>query len=358
MGKRLVLAGYFGRGNMGDDAILLGFTRGTKSHQYEYRSICGSPEKLMRDYGIQGVPYNQLKMVAEAIKDSDALVFPGGSVFQDVTSFKSIAYYANLVKMAKTEKKKVVMLGQGVGPLTSFLGKRSAVSAFNAADMITVRDKASAAELKALGVRGTFKVTADTAFLLGSPPNLEDQSQFGVAGMRSVGVSARPIPGDKSKQVVTVFAKLLRLLFENGWMPSMMELDQEMDRPLIDLVGKEHGGRVMDIRKLSGPIQLQQRIARMEAVIAMRLHAGILATTVGVPAYMVSYDPKVNAFANAMGMSAPQDIRTTTAERIFEGFQTMIKDKEALVAKIRKQNDEFSILAQENIDALVTTLGR
>lgn len=358
MGKRLVLAGYFGRGNLGDDAILLGFTRALGGFGYEYRSLCASPEKLMRDYGINGVLYKDLKAVGEAIKEADALVFPGGSVFQDATSFKSVAYYANLVKMAKKENKKVVMLGQGVGPLTSFLGKRTAVPAFNAADIITVRDRASAAELKNLGVKGIVKVTADTAFLLGQPPANEDQGQFGVAGMKSVGVSARPVPGEKSKQVVTVFAKLLRLLFENGWMPSMIEMDQELDRPLNDLIGKEHGGRVMDLRKMSGPIQLQQRIARMDAVIAMRLHAGILATTVGVPSYMVSYDPKVNAFVNAMGMPAPQDIRNTTAERIFDGFQTMMKDREALVTKIRAKNDEFKRQASESIDVLVSTVGR
>ena len=44
------------------------------------------------------------------------------------------------------------------------------------------------------------------------------------------------------------------------------------------------------------------------------------------------------------------DPGTTTAERIFDGFQTMMKDRDALAAKARKKNDEFKRLAQENVE--------
>ena len=50
--------------------------------------------------------------------------------------------------------------------------------------------------------------------------------------MRSVGISARPPARDKGKHVVKVFSELLHMLFESGWVPSMIEMDREIDRPL------------------------------------------------------------------------------------------------------------------------------
>jgi polysaccharide pyruvyl transferase CsaB len=358
MAKRLVLAGYFGHGNLGDDAILLGFTSGVKDLQYQYTVIAGSPEVLMRDYGLRGVGKTDFRAIQTAIDESDALVFPGGSIFQDSSSTRSVAYYANLVKMAKKSNKKVVMLGQGIGPLNSLFGKPMAAKALSSADVIAVRDKESVTALLGLGVKGTIRVTADMAFLLPHPAHEEGQKQFGVGDMKSVGLSARPAGKDKGKHVVKVFSQLMKMLFDNRWVPTMIEMDRELDRPLIDKLGKEFGGKVPEIRNLTSPIQLQQRFMRMEAVIGMRLHAGILATTVGVPAYMVSYDPKVTAFANAMGYPTPLNIEGATAERIFEGFQSFIRDRERLVANVERKRDELKKQAQENIEVLVAAIGK
>ena len=147
----LLLSGYFGCGNLGDDAILLGFVEGLKNTPHDLTVLSGNPDDTFRNYGFRSVPRKDMKSVREAIERCDALVYPGGSIFQDVTSFKSVAYYSQLVKWAKGANKKVVLLGQGVGPLTGFLGKGAARSAFNSADAIAVRDPQSLSTLKSLG---------------------------------------------------------------------------------------------------------------------------------------------------------------------------------------------------------------
>ena len=357
MGTRLVLAGYFGRGNLGDDAILLGFMEGVKGLPVEITVIAGRTDLVMREYGLPAVSHLDFKSIRETIETSQALVFPGGSIFQDATSVRSVAYYGDLVRTAKKANKKVVLLGQGVGPLTRFMGRRIAAGAFEAADAVTVRDAQSAAEMKELGVRVKPRITADTAFLLPKPPKSAGQKQYGVGKMRSVGISARPPVRDKGKHVVKVFSELLHLLFEEGWVPSMIEMDREIDRPLLEKLNKAHGGKVPQIRGLTHPVQLQQRLIRMDAVIGMRLHAGILATTVGVPAYMVSYDPKVNAFTNAMGFSTPPNIQDVNAGQILSGFLSFIKDQDRLPASIERRRDELAKKSQENIEVLVSAVG-
>lgn len=357
MGARLLCAGYFGCGNLGDDAILQGFVNGIKDQPYELRVLCGSVERLMRNYGLSGVPRMDMGAIRAAVEECDALVFPGGSVFQDVTSVRSVAYYSNLVKLAKKSGKKVVMLGQGIGPLNRFMGKRLAAAAFGAADAIAVRDVGSVSALKGLGVTATPRVTADMAFLLPKPQTSEESGSFGVAGMKTIGVSARPWGKDRNKTVIKTFAELIKLLASKQYVPYMIEMDDIEDKQIILDIAKVHGGKVPDIKGLSTPAQLQQRIGRMEAVIAMRLHAGILAATMGVPPFMISYDPKVTAFANGMGFSTPPTMQGITAERIFDGFQTFIKDRDRTAAALERKRDEWATAAQGNIELLRSTVG-
>jgi polysaccharide pyruvyl transferase CsaB len=357
MGKRLLLAGYFGHGNLGDDAILMGFHKLIEGSGHETRTLAGSPERLMRNYGLVGVPKMDMTAVKQAISQCDALVFPGGSVFQDVTSVRSVLYYSNLVKMAKKEGKKVVLLGQGVGPLNRWLGKKFAVQAFNMADAIAVRDPESVSALRALGVRHNPRVTADMAFLLPKPAMAEESQSFNVGGMKTVGVSARPWGKDKNKTVVEVFGGVMRKLTEMGYAPFMLCLDEEEDGAVINAIAKTMGGKVPDLKGVNSPMALQTRLMRMDAVIAMRLHAGILAATVDVPPYLVSYDPKVNALANALGYSTPPTMQGITVDRIVNGFTEFIKDRDRLAAGLATRRERLKQEARSNLDVLQSVVG-
>ncbi len=337
---------------------MLGFLKGIEGKGHEVKVLCDSVESLMRNNGLIGVQRRDAKSVAAAIGESDALVFPGGSIFQDVTSTRSVAYYAKLVGDAKKSGKKVAILAQGVGPLNSFLGKKMASGAFNQADIVTVRDTASVSSLKAIGFKGTPRVTADMAWLLTPPPSNEDNQAFGVAGTKSVGISVRPWGKDRNKTVIQVFGELAKMLTRGGYIPTFIEMDVNEDGPLILEIAKSQGGKVPDMRGLTSPKQIQQRLSRMEGVIAMRLHAGILAATVGVPSYMVAYDPKVSAFANAIGSPTPPTMQGLTAQRLMDGFVAFIKDRDRTSHALVRRRDELAAEAMQNIDALEAALAR
>jgi polysaccharide pyruvyl transferase CsaB len=346
----LLLAGYFGCGNLGDDAVLLGFLEGLRKERYDVTVLSGAPDETYRMYGVPAVPRKDMAMVGEAIGRCDGLVFPGGSIFQDVTSVRSVAYYAQLVRKAKSAGKKVVMLGQGVGPLTSFFGKRMASGAFNAADALAVRDPASLETLRALGVKTSARVTADFAFLLPKPEEGGGAAGYQVGNMKTVGLAPRP--HGKGAAVATLFGDLARLLYASNMMPVLIEMDRDTDAPLIQEISKRQGGKIPDIRKMATPMQLQQRMARMDAIIAMRLHAGILAATVGVPPLMVSYDPKVTALAKLLDIGAARSMQGLTAQRLFESFIDMQRERERNLQVLARKQEELSKLARENIELL------
>lgn len=357
MSAKLLLAGYFGCGNLGDDAILLGFVQGIKEHPYTFRTLCGSPEELMRHYGLQGVQRLDSGAIKAAIAESDAVVFPGGSIFQDVTSVRSVAYYMGVCRQAKRSGKKLILLGQGVGPLRRFLGKRFAAAAFNHADAIVVRDQESVRTLKALGVRTTPRMGGDMAYLLPRPERLEEAQAFGVGNIKSVAISARPFKRDKNRAVVALFSETAKLLHSQGYLPVLFEMDRLEDGPIIQEISKHLGGKVPEIRNLTTPIQAQERLGRMEGVIAMRLHAGILATTVGVPPFMINYDPKVGAFVDQLGFPGSPAMANLTAGRILEGFRAFMEERERYAAQMERRREELTRLARANIEVLSNCLG-
>lgn len=353
---RLLLAGYFGSGNLGDDAIMQGYVLGMRAAglDEEFDVLTGSPDATQRYYGLPGWDRKNMKQVAEAISKCDMLVFPGGSIFQDATSTRSVAYYAQLVSRAKKAGKKVLLLGQGVGPLTSFFGKRMAVEAFKAADVVSVRDPGSLTTLSSLGITRPIQVTADSAFLLPQPVENPGEA-FGVAGMKSIGIAPRPY--GKGKETIALFADLCGLVFRSQMVPVLIEMDRFDDGAMIDEIEKKAGGRISHIRKLDVASTAQTRLARMDGVIAMRLHAAILAATVGVPPFVVSYDPKTAAFAKLLGLPPPPSIENITAQRLFEMFLVHQKAAERNRQIIARSVQELTELAQGNIELTRKALG-
>jgi len=316
--------------------------------------MSGRPEETNRLYGFQVMDRRDMKAFEMRLNQCDALIFPGGSIFQDATSIASTNYYAKLVSAAKKAKKKVLLLGQGVGPLNSFFGKRMAAGAFNDADVISVRDPESLQTLKEIGVRKSARVTADMAFLLPAVQNSDDIQGFTVGNMKTVGISARPL--DKKTDIAALFGDFCRLLYQNGSMPVLIEMDREEDGPLIAEIAKRQGGKIPDLRKLTTPMQLQQRLLRMDSIVAMRLHAGILATTVGIPPLMVSYDPKVTAFSKMMDLGTPLTVQGLTAQRLMDTFTAFQKDRERNARIVERKRDEMRKLAELNIELVHSTV--
>jgi polysaccharide pyruvyl transferase CsaB len=350
----LLLAGYIGCGNHGDNAMMYGFTRAAENQGYSCVVLSGDPDAIHRDFNIRALDRKSGEQIDRGIAESDALVFPGGSIFQDVTSVRSVFYYANLIKKAKAAKKKVLLLGQGVGPLTTYLGKKAAAGAFQMADVVAVRDPGSVQSLQTLGVKGKIHVTADCGFLLMPGPKNDEEGGFAVGGMRVAGIAPRPL--GRGRDVATLMGEFCRLLYQSGTMPVLIAMDQVEDVPLNNEISKRQGGRIPDIHRSTTPMQIQSRMSRMDCVVAMRLHAGILATTVDVPALMINYDPKVAAFARMLDIGSSMNLEGLTAQRMLDTFTAFTKDRDRNVKLVARKREELTRAAGKNIELLLETV--
>jgi polysaccharide pyruvyl transferase CsaB len=345
---KLLVAGYYACGNVGDDALLQAFYQEMSRFGVRIVAMAGNPERLQRAIGVPGIPRRDFGYFSKELETSDALVFAGGGILQDATSYFSIRYYTSLIQKAKKMQKPVFLIAQGIGPVTSVLGRGAASAALKQVDLLTVRDPQSGNLARQLGYRGPIEVTADLAWLL--QPAQHPGTEFNVAGMKAVAVSARPVKG--YKDLAKAFGDFAQMLFRNQFVPVLLEMDTEMDRKLLDEIAKLHGGRCPDIRNLHTPSEMLARIARTHAMVAMRLHAGIFAAKSGIAPLMIAYDPKVVAFCQQLGLPSPLPLEGLTAQRLWDAFSNLERERTSLTRSMKEKTEEMVELARRNIDIL------
>lgn len=337
---KIALSGYYGFDNAGDEALLSAIT--SSIHRLEpaaeFVVFSGAPENTAARHGIRAIYYKSPVQVWRELRSSDLLISGGGSIFQDVTSARSLAYYISVVALAKLLGKPVIFYAQGVGPIKRRSSKFLMRLVGNRVDIITLRDEASSRFLLELGVtRPPLLVTADPVFALSPGPSEEDKievllAQAGLTSQPLIGVAVRKWPALEGYQ--PGLARLLDRLAGRGYqivfVPMAYPEDVAEARRVAQLM--QAPSLVLD-ESLKSAEHLAL-IARMKLMIAMRLHALIFAANRGVPFAGISYDPKVEAFLHSFHMTPlPAD------------YESMVAQVEALLADM-PEREEISRRAQ------------
>lgn len=166
---KILVSGYYGHGNNGDNAMLMSIIEDIKSvcENADITIISGTPKETKEAFGVKTVhKYNFIAIIL-AIFGCDVLILGGGTLIQDVTSTKSLHYYLGIIRCAKILKKKVMLYANGFNSMTSFKNIENTRDVLNKVDVITLRDEKSFKELENIGVNmPEIKITADPAFLI------------------------------------------------------------------------------------------------------------------------------------------------------------------------------------------------
>ncbi|RYG68012.1 polysaccharide pyruvyl transferase CsaB, partial [bacterium] len=178
-----LLNGYFGFDNAGDEAVLAAMLAELRSlaPNATFVATSGNPSQTKAMHGCEAIGRQTPGELFKAIQACDVFISGGGSLVQDVTSFRNVVYYTTLLRLAKMLGKKTMVYAQGVGPLNSGKSRRLARKMFQSADIVTVRDPDSAALLREIGVTREVQVTADPVWKLPSQPQNQRPGTWGVA---------------------------------------------------------------------------------------------------------------------------------------------------------------------------------
>ena len=318
---RVVISGYYGFANAGDEAMLAAIVGSLKDiiPDVAITVITGNCRMTRENHKVQAVHRLNFFAIAAAIRRCDILISGGGSLLQDVTSARSLYYYLWIMKIALFFKKPVMLYAQGIGPVRGIKAREAVQKVLQRVSVIGVRDRDSKAELMDMGVtRPPIHVTADAVLSMhpvDKAIGLQILEQKGITGSRRrVGIAVRNWQGHQAyKDAIAQAADTLQQREDVDiiFIPMQHPEDVAAGRDIADRMKTR--AIVLDDRYST--VEFMSLMGCMDAVVANRLHAssfGLMET----PATAISYDPKIDSFIHLIGDRVCGTTESVTAEAL------------------------------------------
>ncbi len=358
----IFIIGYFGSGNVGDEAILESFLSWSRRRLpgAGHTALTSRPEETSARHDVGTVTKGDFAGLARALRRADAVVLPGGGLLQDATSARSAVYYCLLIIAAGAMGKPVYMMSQGMGPFRRKWTKALAGWAMRRfARRVWARDERALGLMREMGLGADVaELGADMTFAAGAGSQEAAASAAGGAPMR-LAVSLRSGEG---VDVLTgaLVGCLMRLKETAAVAVDVMAFEAEADAPVVDRF-------VSEMRRLCPGIEIRahgvdgrmsaERAAEVvggaRAMIGMRLHSLAFAAARGVPFVALSYDPKVKAFADACGQPVFEKLEEVSAFELSRAVE-FVAGGGAVEAreKLAGAAASFSALAERSLSIL------
>ncbi|MBQ0068047.1 MAG: polysaccharide pyruvyl transferase CsaB [Phascolarctobacterium sp.] len=329
MSGKIVLSGYYGFNNAGDEAILTAIVNSIRSKiaDVELVVISGNPKRTsIRNDVISIHRFNFIGIIKNLL-NSDLLISGGGSLLQDVTSIKSLLYYLTIIFLGHCCSKNVMLYAQGIGPIRRNWLKKLTAYVLQYTDILTVRDKESQMFLRELGLsEEKILLTADAVFLL-PQIGLDDGkvllNRHGVDtnNKNIIGVAVRSWDNDK---YLGALVDALDALADEGNRVFLIPFQYSADIVIARKVqhAMRHDAKILE-REYSSE-ELLSLIGNLKLLVGMRLHSLIFASVMGVPFVALDYDPKVESFVNMVNGTTAGNIDKLTQDGIVQACKQAV----------------------------------
>lgn len=348
----VAVSGYYGFGNLGDEAVLYSMLQALRGSLPEARFVVLShdPAGTRAAFGVEAVNRWNPVAVYRTLAACDLLISGGGSLLQDVTGLKSLLYYAGVIWLAEALGKPVVFYAQGIGPLRTELGRQLVRRVAARARLITVRDALSAAELRLLGIGGTpLVVTADPvlgleAEAVGREKGEAVLAEAGAAGRPVVGVALREWPGFGAAQEEAL-ARVLDGLCRRGLAVLFIPLHFPADLAVNRRVAARMAEPSAVVSRALAVEEVLSLFGCLHFCLGMRLHALVFAAVFHVPLVGLSYDPKIQRFLFGLHWRPPLPADKFTSAALSREVEEVLLGYEAARAKLRQMVEQLKAQA-------------
>lgn len=279
---QVVIVGYYGYGNAGDEALLTCLLAALPPDVTPL-VLSGDPIATSQAHGVKAINRWDGRAIGVALAQSVGFIWGGGSLMQDRTSWRSPLYYGSLMLWAQRCNLKTIAWAQGLGPLERRWCRWLTRTCLRGCTAVTVRDSASAALLDRWQI--AHLQAPDPVWALPQSPESPR--------LQRIAVNLRPHPELTPQRQVVIAAALVRLQQRSGAVIAALPF-QDRDREVLARV-MPPGAEWLTTNPL-------QALATVRLAIAMRLHAVIRAAATATPLWGLSYDPKVSQVLQAYGL--------------------------------------------------------
>jgi polysaccharide pyruvyl transferase WcaK-like protein len=381
---RLCLTGgWFSSSNVGDNALLAGICDSIRNRcAAEFVVLTSSPENVARAHGLPAfAPKKRPIALVRALCQADALAFTGGTPFYDDPAH--MAYFAALTALARARGIPVIVFGISLRMISQALSRTFTRFICRSAAYLGAREDRTRQLLDDIaGQPGRARLLPDPATQMTPISDAEAEAELARMGatpgrprvaiclrdfsapsrFRSAHYSAAYTSGQREALLSAMARLSTHLVGERGarvvFLPMNTKAPDDDRMPARDVVDRvtDRGIRASlhVVQEQQGPRAVKGMLGRMDAVIGVRFHSLVLATSMGVPVYAVGYAPKNEAIMRFFGREAyAQSLSSFDADRLIDGVDEMLSDIAAQRRAIADRNAAINQLYQEELTVIL-----
>ena len=310
---KVVISGYYGFDNLGDELILSVLTDHLLEKGAEVTVLSANPAATLRRHKVHAIHRMSVIDIVTALSQADLFISGGGGLFQDASGPLSPWYYGAMVGLARYFEVPVCFWGQGIGPLQYSATEWITRFALNCCMAISVRDEPSAQIVEHLtGQRPV--VATDPVWLYDLPApeassnNLPEHHQMQSDKIWNIGVSLRPA-AELTPERIAQLAAFLKRYIDDSTRPVQFVLipfHPEDDPPVLAELGRELTALNAATFKIVEPHRVSDALQQCHVLFGMRFHSILLAALSDVAVYGLIYDPKVRQLLKQLGLQGSE----------------------------------------------------
>lgn len=357
----ILILGYYGFKNSGDDALLLSIIQQLYSKKEDLKCLVlsNNPEETKNIYKVSSVDRNSIIKVISSIAKTKMLLVGGGTLIQDSTSTKSLLYYLFIIAVALLFNKKVMLYANGIGPIKK---ENEKITRFilNKVDIITLRDKMSVAQLEVLKItKPKIYLTADSAFGL-SYDEVDKSHIYNryklLENKKYFCISLRDYKG-LCKNFNDYIKTMCQTIYkEFGYIPVFLPFQPIKDTKICQDISSCLSIPFVVADSQCDISQLLSLIKNSELMVGMRLHSLIYSTICNVSCVGLVYDPKVKAFMDYIGQNTYINAESFSPDELIALCTDSINNKEQIKEKLNENLVSLKINAQKNAEYALSLL--
>jgi polysaccharide pyruvyl transferase WcaK-like protein len=313
---RVVVLGYYGSRNLGDDLIL-----DVIASRLDARiDVLAYGPHVAADFGLPAASALDHETAEDLVAGADLLVVGGGGllhdrelaggasladVFGETTRAGITGVIARTTALAVAHAKPVALFAVGAGPISTDRGRTLLRFLVERTASLSVRDEVSAGVIRT--ITDAAEVAADPTLLLDLADPQPARAWLAGRGIGDYLVASVRRWAGAPPDLPARIAALLDSAIEHAGLRVVFVPLQASEAGRRDRAAASEVLRDMRRRDAAVEVEDYDRellrgvLAGARAGVAMRLHASILANASGVPTIGLAYDPKVRAYYEELG---------------------------------------------------------
>gem|GEM_PF-6499289 len=366
----IVIKGYYGRFNLGDEKMVEIFTR-KLSNMFPHATLNffnASPKFYYEKHSLNtpspletGRRFNLVREIRKLfiVLKSDLFILGGGTVITDKHSNLHLIQNLMYFLLRKIFRKKSMIISVGATRLNTKLAKFCVRKFINCADLVTIRDEWSFKYLtEYISTKGNIVQTEDMVWLSIDQTNFPNPKGDSKAKIGLCVLPYNKATFDNSSADIELGDSLLdelkKLLNKNPnieyhFIPIQYGLDNNLDYEYSLALSKKIDSIVHLPKCEEDKIAL---LGQMDIVVSMRLHALMYAYSAGSSIVAISHNPKIESFMKAISLE-DNCLELQNISNLSKMLEYAIEeDRKVDCEKIHENVRRKKILAEMNFDLI------